>query len=40
LSDELYGAINSNLWSACITEEQAAYLRGKYLYGTEASGDD
>ena len=31
LSDEIYGAINSNLWSGCITEEQAEYLRKKYL---------
>lgn len=28
---ELYGAINSNLWAGLITEEQAVYLRGKYL---------
>ena len=31
LSDELYGAINANLWGGCITEEQADYLRSKYL---------
>jgi len=31
---ELYGAINSNLWADLITEEQASYLREKYL-GTE-----
>lgn len=31
---ELYGAINSNLWAGLITEEQASYLREKYL-GTE-----
>lgn len=31
LSDELYGAINANLWGGCITEEQADYLRNKYL---------
>lgn len=31
LSDEIYGAINSNLWSGCITEKQADYLRKKYL---------
>lgn len=30
---ELYGPINSDLWSNCITEEQAQYLRTKYLYG-------
>lgn len=28
---ELYGAINSNLWAGVITEEQADYLRSKYL---------
>ena len=31
---ELYGVINSNLWADLITEEQASYLREKYL-GTE-----
>ncbi|MFV0241061.1 MAG: helix-turn-helix domain-containing protein [Lacrimispora sphenoides] len=31
LSDELYGAINADLWSGLITEEQAGYLREKYL---------
>lgn len=31
---ELYGAINSNLWAGLITEEQADFLRVKYL-GTE-----
>ncbi len=31
LSDELYGAINSNLWGGCITGEQADYRRNKYL---------
>jgi DNA-binding Xre family transcriptional regulator len=40
LSDELYGAINSNFWSGAITEEQAAYLREKYLYGPEVNTDD
>lgn len=40
LSDELYGAINSNLWGRRITEEQADYLRKKYLFGTEVSTDD
>ncbi len=40
LSDEIYGAINSNLWSGSITEEQAVYLREKYLYGTEVNTDD
>lgn len=28
---ELYGAINSNQWCHAITEEQADYLREKYL---------
>lgn len=28
---ELYGAINSNQWSNAITQEQADYLREKYL---------
>lgn len=31
LWDELYGTINSNLWAGLITEEQADYLRKKYL---------
>jgi plasmid maintenance system antidote protein VapI len=31
LWDELYGAINSNFWAGRITEEQAGYLREKYL---------
>lgn len=35
LSDELYGAINSNFWGGCITEAQADYLRKKYLYADE-----
>lgn len=28
---ELYGAINSNQWCGAITQEQADYLRAKYL---------
>ena len=28
---ELYSAINSNQWSNAITQEQADYLRTKYL---------
>ncbi len=28
---ELYGSINSDLWSGLISEEQASYLRNKYL---------
>lgn len=31
LSDEICGSINANLWSGRITEEQAGYLRKKYL---------
>lgn len=38
LYDELYGSINGSLWGGQITEEQAVYLRGKYLYGTEEGG--
>lgn len=39
---ELYGAINSNLWAGLITEEQASYLRAKYLGigGKENRTDD
>ncbi|WP_313180890.1 helix-turn-helix domain-containing protein [Lacrimispora sp.] len=36
---ELYGAINSNLWAGLITEEQADYLRVKYL-GTEGEEEN
>ncbi|NLK37782.1 MAG: helix-turn-helix transcriptional regulator [Epulopiscium sp.] len=32
---ELYGSINADLWAGCLTEEQANYLRKKYLYGEE-----
>lgn len=35
LSDELYGAINANLWGGAITEEQARYLRAKYLFADD-----
>jgi hypothetical protein len=31
LWNELYGAINADLWAGLITEEQARYLREKYL---------
>ena len=31
--DEIYGSINMNLSAGLITEEQAEYLRSKYLYG-------
>lgn len=33
LWNELYGAINSDFWAGCITEEQANYLRKEYLHG-------
>jgi len=33
---ELYGSINADLWAGVITEEQAVYLRTKYLYGAKA----
>ena len=36
---ELYGAINSNQWSNAITEEQADYLRAKYLEGGGTTRD-
>lgn len=32
---ELYGSINADLWSGIISEEQANYLRTKYLNGEE-----
>lgn len=32
---ELYGSINAELWSGVISEEQADYLRAKYLYAKE-----
>lgn len=32
---ELYGSINAELWSGVISEEQADYLRAKYLYAEE-----
>jgi len=38
LWNELYGAINADLWAGLITEEQASYLRVKYL-GTEERED-
>ena len=41
LLDELYGAINANLWGGCLTDEQARYLRAKYLWGdSEEDCDD
>ena len=38
LYDDLYGSINTFYWGGDITEEQAVYLRRKYLY-TEDEGD-
>ena len=35
LKDEIYGSINSALYSDEITEEQANYLRDKYCYGLD-----
>lgn len=35
---ELYGAINADLWAGSITQEQASYLREKYL-GLAGKGD-
>lgn len=32
---ELYGSINADFWAGVISEEQANYLRTKYLYGEE-----
>lgn len=32
---ELYASINSDFWSGVISEEQAKYLRAKYLYGED-----
>lgn len=29
---EVYGSINSDFWSGVLTEEQADYLRKKYLF--------
>lgn len=38
---ELYGSINADFWAGCITEEQADYLRKKYLFGEGAEdGND
>lgn len=38
---ELYGSINANFWGNVITEEQAAYLRAKYLFDeSERDADD
>ena len=31
LWSELYGSINADLWAGIITDEQARYLRDKYL---------
>lgn len=37
---ELYGSINADLWAGCISEEQANYLRKKYLYGEQEGFHD
>ena len=37
---ELYGSINACRWGDRITEEQADYLRKKYLFGGEEAADD
>ncbi len=37
---ELYGSINADLWAGVISEEQAAYLRMKYLNGEEGEEDN
>lgn len=37
---ELYGSINADLWAGVISEEQAKYLRVKYLYGEEMEESD
>lgn len=40
LWDELYGSINADLWAGGITQEQAVYLRTKYLQGGEQEEED
>lgn len=35
---ELYGSINADVWAGVISEEQANYLRTKYLYTEEQEG--
>lgn len=42
LWSELYGSVNANLWAGLITDEQAGYLRKKYLGldGKEEGIDD
>lgn len=37
---ELYGSINADFWGGVITEEQAHYLRGKYLFDIDAEEDE
>ncbi|WP_313527774.1 hypothetical protein [Anaerotignum sp.] len=32
---EVYGSINWDFWNGCLTEEQADYLRKKYLFGEQ-----
>lgn len=37
---ELYGSINADLWAGVISEEQARYLRAKYLHEVETEETD
>lgn len=37
---ELYGSINACQWDGRITKEHADYLRAKYLFGEEETGED
>ena len=37
---ELYGSINADLWAGVITDEQAKYLRAKYLFEEEQEQTD
>lgn len=39
LWDEVYGSINSALYGNQITDEQAKYLRAKYLWGDDSDTD-
>ncbi len=32
LHDELYGSVNADFWAGNITEQQANYIRNKYLF--------
>ena len=37
---ELYGSINADLWGGRITDEQAKYLRAKYLFEPDEKDSD